>query len=67
MSLQIAVAAPPSGRVKSRVVVAIRLRRAMIVSGDLMNCWTPVRLCRMPSSVEVCFFVSFDIGAKTEI
>jgi hypothetical protein len=37
MSLPIAIAAPPSGRVKSSVVVAIRLRRAMIVSGDLMN------------------------------
>jgi hypothetical protein len=29
-----------------------------------MNCWTPVRLCRMPSSVEVCFFVSFDMEGK---
>jgi hypothetical protein len=28
VSLQIAVAAPPSGMAKSRVVVAIRLRRA---------------------------------------
>ena len=52
MSLQIAVAAPPSGRVKSRVVVAMRLRRATIVSGELMNCWASAILRRIAEQRE---------------